>query len=55
MPMPPALIVAYSKSHGLTIPDALIAASAITQGFELASDNARYFRMIPGLAVERPY
>jgi len=39
----------------LDIPDALIAATAITQGFELASDNARHFKMVPGLAVERPY
>ena len=50
-----ALTLAYSKSHGLVIPDALIAATAITQGFELASDNARHFKMIPDLAVERPY
>ena len=50
-----ALMLAYCKSHGLAIPDALIAATAITQGLELASDNARHFKMVPGLAVERPY
>jgi len=50
-----ALILAYSKSYGLAIPDALIAATAIAQGFELASDNARHFKMVAGLAVERPY
>jgi predicted nucleic acid-binding protein len=50
-----ALMLAYSKSHGLTIPDALIAATAITQGLELASDNARHFDMISDLVVARPY
>jgi predicted nucleic acid-binding protein len=49
------LMLAYSKSHGLTIPDAFIAATAVTQGFELASDNERHFRMIPDLDVRRPY
>jgi predicted nucleic acid-binding protein len=50
-----ALILTYSKSHGLAIPDALIAATAITRGLELCSDNARHFEMIPSLTVERPY
>ena len=50
-----SLILAYSKSHGLAIPDALIAASAIMQGLELSSDNVRHFEMIPSLTVERPY
>ena len=49
------LILAYSKSHGLAIPDAFIAATAITQGLELASDNVRHFGMIPDLAVGVPY
>ena len=49
------LVLNYSKSHGLAIPDALIAATAITQGLELASDNERHFEMIPDLAVKRPY
>jgi len=50
-----ALILTYSKSHGLAIPDALIVATAITRGLELSSDNARHFEMIPSLTVERPY
>ena len=49
------LILTYSKSHGLAIPDALIAATAITQGLELATDNARHFEMIPELIVKRSY
>ena len=50
-----ALILAYHKSHGLSIPDALIAATAIAQGLELATDNARHFQMIPKLTAKRPY
>jgi predicted nucleic acid-binding protein len=49
------LILTYSKSHGLAIPDAFIAATAIIQGLDLSSDNARHFKMIPNLIVERPY
>lgn len=49
------LMSQYSKSHGLTIPDALIAATALTEGLDLVSDNERHFRMIPDLAVQRAY
>ena len=49
------LILAYSKSHGLAIPDALIAASAVIQNLDLATDNERHFKMIPELRVECPY
>jgi len=45
----------YSKSHGLLIPDALIAATAIVHGMELATDNLKDFEMLPGLRVRRPY
>ena len=50
-----ALMLAYSKSHGLSIPDALIAATALTRALELNSDNDRHFRMIPDLIITRPY
>lgn len=50
-----ALMLAYSKSHSLAIPDALIGATALTEGLELASDNDRHFKMIPNLRVNRPY
>jgi predicted nucleic acid-binding protein len=49
------LLLTYNKSHGLTIPDALIAATAITHQLELATDNERHFKMIPDLVVKRPY
>ncbi|MDM8559490.1 type II toxin-antitoxin system VapC family toxin [Candidatus Parabeggiatoa sp. HSG14] len=49
------LMLEYSKSHGLTIPDALIAATALTEGIELATDNDRHFIMISDLIVKRPY
>jgi hypothetical protein len=49
------LILAYSRSHGLAIPDALIAATGAAHGLGLASDNERHFAMIPELVVRRPY
>lgn len=49
------LVLSYSKSHGLAIPDALIAATALVQDLELASDNIRHFGVIPDLRVRRPY
>ena len=49
------LITTYSKSHGLMIPDALIAATALTESLELMSDNDRHFKMIPNLIVARPF
>jgi len=45
----------FSVSHGLTIPDALIAATAFEQGLTLYTKNTRHFQMLPGLQVVRPY
>jgi predicted nucleic acid-binding protein len=45
----------FSVSHGLTIPDALIAATASEQGLTLYTKNLRHFHMLPGLQVIRPY
>jgi len=39
----------YSKSHGLTLADALIAATAKDQDLELVSKNEKHFRPIKGL------
>ena len=39
----------YSLSHKLTIPDALIAATAITQDLELYTLNIKDFRFIKDL------
>lgn len=49
------LMLSFSKSHNLAIPDALIAATALTQGLEFATDNVRHFQMIPDLKISRPY
>ena len=49
------LMLTYSKSHHLAIPDALIAATSVIHNLELATDNERHFRMIPDLKVSRPY
>jgi len=49
------LVIAYNKSHGLMIPDALIATTALLESLELMSDNVRHFNMIPDLVVARPY
>jgi predicted nucleic acid-binding protein len=45
----------FNKSHGLAIPDALIAATAAANNLELISDNVRHFAMIPNLPLQRPY
>lgn len=49
------LLLSFNKSHGLDIPDALIASAALVQELELVSDNMRHFAMIPDLRVRRPY
>jgi predicted nucleic acid-binding protein len=45
----------FTLSHGLEIPDALIAATALELSLPLYTLNDRHFRMIPGLTVLRPY
>ena len=49
------LIESYKLSHGLLIPDAIIAATAIMMNSELFSKNARHFKMIQELKVTKPY
>jgi predicted nucleic acid-binding protein len=49
------LMESFFLSHGLLIPDALIAATALEQGLTLYTKNVRHFQMIPGLVVIRPY
>jgi predicted nucleic acid-binding protein len=49
------LIEAFTLSHGLAIPDALIAATAIRNGLTLLTKNTRHFQMIPDLQIIRPY
>ena len=46
------LIEKFSKSHNLLIPDALIAATAITKQMPLLTYNLADFRFIPGLVIQ---
>lgn len=46
-----ALLKRYRLSHGLLIPDALIAATAVTSGAPLSSKNQRDYRFIEGLEL----
>ncbi len=49
------LLIQYSKSHGLLIPDAFISATALDENLTLVTDNVRHFDMIVGLSVQKPY
>ncbi|MBN1925872.1 MAG: type II toxin-antitoxin system VapC family toxin [Prolixibacteraceae bacterium] len=41
----------YHLSHGLLIPDAIIAATALTYNLKLFTYNVKDFRFIPGLTL----
>ena len=45
------LIKKYAKSHGLKIPDGIIAATAIEQSVELFTYNIKDFKFIQGLTL----
>ena len=45
------LMLQYSKSYGLTLPDALIAATAIVNNVSLYTLNVKDFRFITGLSL----
>lgn len=49
------LMESYFLSHGLLIPDALIAATALEQRLALYTKNLRHFQMIASLPLIRPY
>jgi predicted nucleic acid-binding protein len=49
------LLHQYRLRYGLSITDALIAATAFAYNETLYTKNVRHFRMIPGLTVVRPY
>jgi predicted nucleic acid-binding protein len=49
------LMESYFLSHGLILPDALIAATALEHGLCLYTKNVRHYQMIPALNVVRPY
>ena len=48
------LLKRHAKSDGLRTFDALIAATAIENGFTLASKNRKHFHMIGELKLEVP-
>jgi predicted nucleic acid-binding protein len=50
-----SLMEAFSLSHGLQIPDALIAATALKRRLDLYTRNVRHFQMIPRLTLVAPY
>jgi hypothetical protein len=49
------LMQSFFLSHGLLIPDALIAATALVEQLPLYTRNVRHFRMIRALVVTAPY
>jgi len=49
------LIIQYSKSHGLVIPDAFIAGTALEENLKLVTSNVRHFEMISGVTIQKPY
>ena len=48
------LVESYTLSHGLTLPDAMIAALAISRDANLFTGNLRHFDFIPDLKVSLP-
>jgi predicted nucleic acid-binding protein len=48
------LLKRHAKSDGLRTFDALIAATAIVEGFTLVSRNRKHFHIIADLALEVP-
>ena len=53
----PLVMVAgdLSRNHGIEIPDAIIAASALVHNLELITRNVKDFKDIPHLRVRSPY
>jgi predicted nucleic acid-binding protein len=50
-----SLMESFALSHGLLLPDALIAATALDADIPLCTRNVRHFRVIPDLKVVSPY
>ena len=45
------MIERYAKSHGLHIPDALIAATAICRGLQILTYNVKDFKFVEGIRL----
>ncbi|OGU91524.1 MAG: pilus assembly protein [Ignavibacteria bacterium RIFOXYC2_FULL_35_21] len=48
------LMLKYSLSHKITLPDALIAATALSRGFQLYTLNLKDFKFIENLKLYKP-
>ncbi len=48
------LIKTFILSHRMSIPDALIAATALVHNLTLITSNVKHFQMIPNLVVKTP-
>ena len=44
-----------SRKYGMSIPDAIIASTALSNGAELITKNTKDFNKIPGLKIKSPY
>lgn len=44
-----------AREHGIALPDALLAATALSKGLRLATRNLRHFAGIPNLIAQAPY
>ena len=49
-----SIILSYSFTHRVGIPDALIAATSISQGLTLFTENKKDFDFIPGIKLHKP-
>lgn len=47
------LVKQLAKSHGMTLADALIAATALADGLTLVSRNEKHFRPVKGLQFQK--
>ncbi|GAC1581392.1 MAG: type II toxin-antitoxin system VapC family toxin [Candidatus Dormibacteria bacterium] len=45
---------AIRRDHGLTVPDSLVAATALGRGVPLVTRNFRHFKGVTGLVVRAP-
>lgn len=50
-----SLVEGFTLSHGLLLPDALVAATALQSNIALYTRNTRHYRMIPKLLIIQPY
>jgi len=50
-----SLLALHRLTSGLSIPDCLIAAMALTRSARLYTFNRKHFKIVAGLDVEEPY